>query len=80
LKLEYSACEQEQQSNKDNMLELEKEISSNGQLYSRTKNDTKAGLRDKHLIYLLEEDQTSFEIGFSFLGGKVQKNECTVNM
>ena len=80
LKLEYSACEQEQQSNKDNMLELEKEIYANGQLYSRTKNDTKAGLRDKHLIYLLEEDQTSFEIGFSFLGGKIQKNECTVNI
>jgi DNA phosphorothioation-dependent restriction protein DptH len=60
--LEFRACEQEQQNNKDNMLELEKEIWSDGYLYSRAKTDTKAGRRDKHLIYLLEEQQTDFQI------------------
>ena len=77
--LEFSECEQEKQKNKDNFLELEKEIVSDGLLYSRTKTDTKAGKRDKHLVYLLEETQTSFEIGFNFLGGKIERKECTTN-
>ena len=77
--LEFSACEQEKQKNKDNLLELEKEIVSDGLLYSRTKTDTKAGKRDKHLIYLLEETQSTFEIGFNFLGGKIEKKQCTTN-
>lgn len=79
-KLEFSACEQEQQNNKDNMLELEKEICSDGYLYSRAKTETKAGRRDKHLVYLLNEQQTDFQIIFSFLGAKVQKNQCEITI
>lgn len=77
--LEFSECEQEKQKNKDNLLELEKEIVSDGHLYSRTKTDTRAGKRDKHLIYLLEETQSSFEISFNFLGGKIERKQCTTS-
>ncbi|MGX5203211.1 DNA phosphorothioation-dependent restriction protein DptH [Aliikangiella sp. IMCC44632] len=76
--LEFSACEQEQQRNKDNLLELEKEILSVGELYSRTKAETKAGKREKHLICLLGAEQSSFEITFVFLGGKVEAKQCSV--
>lgn len=79
-KLEFSACEQEQQNNKDNMLELEKEICSDGQLYSRAKAETKAGRRDKHLVYLLDEQQVEFQIVFSFLGDKVEKKQCQITI
>ncbi|WP_218312576.1 DNA phosphorothioation-dependent restriction protein DptH [Alteromonas antoniana] len=76
--LEFSACEQEQQKNRENLLELEKEHISEGTLYVRSQAETKAGRRTKNLIYLLPEDKNTFEIEFSFLGGKVDKKECSI--
>lgn len=75
--LEFSACEQEQQKNRKNLLELEKECISEGTLIVRAKANTKTGKRDKHLIYLLDPEQIQFEIEFVFLGGKVEGKQCS---
>ena len=76
--LELSECEQEQKKNRENLLELEKESISEGSMYVRTQADTKAGRRTKNIIYVLPPEQNVFEIEFSFLGGKVEKKECSI--
>jgi DNA phosphorothioation-dependent restriction protein DptH len=76
--LDVSAIFQEQKENLANLLELEKETSPQGELIAKNKADTKAGIRDRHLILILEPEQTTFEIEFTFVGGKVDKKQCTI--
>ncbi|WP_299005071.1 DNA phosphorothioation-dependent restriction protein DptH [uncultured Shewanella sp.] len=76
--LEFSACKQEQESNRQNLLELENEKSIQGELITKSKADTKAGRRERHLILLLEEDQQTFDIEMTFIGGKIDRNQCSV--
>lgn len=76
--LELEACLQEQKKNKENLLELEKESISEGKLLVRTQADTKAGRRTKNIIYVMPEGRNSFELEFSFIGGKVEKKECKI--
>jgi len=76
--LELSACEQEQKKNKENLLELEKESISQGTLFVKNKAETKAGRRDRHLIILLDEEQNDFEFELIFVGGKLEKKQCSI--
>ena len=76
--LELSECFQEQAKNLNNSLELETEITAQGKLISRNKSDSKTGMRDRQLILVLEPEQISFTLEFSFLGGKIEKKECAI--
>lgn len=77
-KLELSECFQEQAKNLANALELETEILKQGELISRNKSESKAGMRDRQLILLLEPDQTDYNLELSFLGGKIEKKQCLI--
>lgn len=76
--LELSACEQEQKKNKENLLELEKETISQGTLFVKNKAETKAGQRERHLIILLDDEQDGFEFELTFVGGKLEKKQCSI--
>ncbi len=76
--LELSACEQEQKKNKENLLELEKETISQGTLFVKNKAETKAGRRERHLIILLDDEQNDFEFELTFVGGKLEKKQCSI--
>ncbi|WDE13486.1 DNA phosphorothioation-dependent restriction protein DptH [Thalassomonas haliotis] len=76
--LELSDCLQEQAKNLDNSLELEKETLLQGELIAKSKAESKAGVRDRHLVLLLEPDQTAFTLELSFLGGKVEKKQFSI--
>lgn len=77
-KLELSECFQEQAKNLNNSLELETETLAQGELITRNKSDSKTGMRDRQLILVLEPEQTSFTLEFSFLGGKIENKECAI--
>jgi DNA phosphorothioation-dependent restriction protein DptH len=76
--LDLSALFQEQKSNLANLLELEKESTEEGELISKNKAETKAGKRDRHILLLLEPEQSLFSIEFTFVGGKIDKKQCTI--
>ncbi len=73
--LELEACSQEQKSNLSNSLELEKEELDQGTLVAKCKAESAAGKRERHLILLLEPEQSSYEITLTFVGGKIESNE-----
>ncbi|WP_028114358.1 DNA phosphorothioation-dependent restriction protein DptH [Ferrimonas kyonanensis] len=76
--LTLGECFQEQQKNKQNVLELETESLALGELIPRSKADTKAGQRERHLILLLEDEQQTFNLELSFLNGRVEKKQCLI--
>lgn len=76
--LDLSALFQEQRSNLANLLELEKESTEEGELISKNKAETKAGKRDRHILLLLEPEQSLFSIEFTFIGGKIERKQCTI--
>ncbi|TMX59442.1 DNA phosphorothioation-dependent restriction protein DptH [Vibrio rotiferianus] len=76
--LTLGECFQEQQKNKQNLLELESEILARGELIAKNKADTKAGQRERHLILLLEDEQQTFNLELSFLNGRVEKKQCSI--
>jgi len=76
--LDLSALFQEQKSNLANLLELEKESTEQGELISKNKAETKAGKRDRHILLLLEPEQSLFSIEFTFVGGRIDKKQCTI--
>ncbi|GAB2664246.1 DNA phosphorothioation-dependent restriction protein DptH [Vibrio panuliri] len=76
--LTLGECFQEQQKNKQNLLELEPEILDRGELIAKSKSDTKAGQRERHLILLLEDEQQTFNLELSFLNGRVEKKQCSI--
>ena len=73
--LELEACSQEQKANLSNSLELEKEVLSEGTLVAKCKAESAAGKRERHLIILLEPEQSSYELTLTFVGGKIKNNE-----
>ena len=70
--LDFSDCLQEQKNNRQNLLELENETSSQCELIAKSKTETKAGKRERHLILLLLAEQDNFDFELTFLGGKVE--------
>lgn len=76
--LDFSQCLQEQMHNRKNVLEFEKEILTQGELISKSKGEKGAGLRERHLILLLEPEQNSFDFELSFLGGKIEYKQCSI--
>ncbi|BAJ02070.1 DNA phosphorothioation-dependent restriction protein DptH [Shewanella violacea] len=76
--LEFSACKQEQDDNRKNLLELESESILQGELIAKNKVETKAGRRERHLILVLEDDQQDFGFELTFIGGKIERYQCSI--
>lgn len=76
--LEFSACKQEQEANRKNLLELESESILQGELIAKNKAETKAGRRERHLILVLEEEQQDFGFELTFIGGKIERKQCSI--
>ncbi|ABV87635.1 conserved hypothetical protein [Shewanella pealeana ATCC 700345] len=76
--LEFSACKQEQEANRKNLLELESEVILQGELIAKNKSETKAGRRERHLILVIEEDQQDFGFELTFIGGKIERKQCSI--
>ena len=76
--LEFSACKQEQEANRKNLLELESESILQGELIAKNKAETKAGRRERHLILVLEDEQQDFGFELTFIGGKIERKQCSI--
>ena len=76
--LDFGSCVQEQIKNQQNLLELEKESTSQGELLAKNKAESKAGKRDRHLILVLEPEQVDFSIEATFVGGKIEEKQFSI--
>lgn len=76
--LDIGECDTEQQKNRGSFLELEKESSLAGELLYKGKSDTKTGQRERHIVLLLEPDQSELNLEFTFLNGRIDKAHCRV--
>ncbi|HGS4525911.1 TPA: DNA phosphorothioation-dependent restriction protein DptH [Vibrio cholerae] len=78
--VEFETYREEIKKNKTQHLkhESEKEV-NNAEVIGRYSKETKAGLRDRHLIIELNEDQSEFELKLSFSGtGDLSKEQFKV--
>ncbi len=78
--VEFEAYQQEKKRNSQQQLILEEEQASEGlTITSRNRAETKAGLRDRHLILELEENVNEFELKLVFQGASnVDKNQFKI--
>ncbi len=76
--LDLSDCLQEQKRNRQHVLTLEKETTSQGEIIAKQKSESKAGQRERHLIILLTPGQTTFNLELSFVDGKVEQKQCKI--
>lgn len=75
---EYESYREEIENNKSQNLILVAEESTTGQLLTRPKSDTKAGLRDRNIIILLEEGLDEFSLRLTFKGLDIDKSQFEV--
>ncbi|EOB2846961.1 DNA phosphorothioation-dependent restriction protein DptH [Vibrio vulnificus] len=78
--VEFETYREEIKKNKTQHLKHESEEELNGaEVIGRYPKETKAGLRDRHLIIELDEDQSEFELKLSFSGtGDLSKEQFKV--
>ncbi|WP_239059131.1 DNA phosphorothioation-dependent restriction protein DptH [Colwellia sp. Arc7-D] len=76
--LDLGACFAEQQKNRTNLLELESETAPDIELLKKAKSEKGAGVRDRHLILLLEPEQHTFELELCFLNQKLKDSFCKI--
>jgi len=77
--LEFTACHQEQETNRAAGLKFEAgECSTKLKLISRDKASTKAGKRERHLILCLNSEMKDAEFELIFIGSTVEKNEVEI--
>ncbi|RBW65354.1 DNA phosphorothioation-dependent restriction protein DptH [Vibrionales bacterium C3R12] len=78
-KLTFADCLNEKKNNVSNALELESIDSQQiDRLAKKSKSDSKAGKREQHIILPLQQGLQSFDLSLTFLGGKVEKNQLTL--
>ncbi|CAK1709224.1 DNA phosphorothioation-dependent restriction protein DptH [Vibrio crassostreae] len=78
-KLTFADCLNEKKNNVSNVLELESIDSQQiDRLAKKSKSDSKAGKREQHIILPLQQGLQSFDLSLTFLGGKVEKNQLTL--
>ncbi|NOI23450.1 DNA phosphorothioation-dependent restriction protein DptH [Vibrio mediterranei] len=78
--VEFEAYLQERKRNSQQQLALEHEVASEGMhITGRNRSETKAGLRDRHLIIELDEGVDDFELKLVFQGAsKLEKSQFKV--
>lgn len=78
--LDFVECRKEQQKNRKNLLEWQSECLNQGRLITKQRSTTsKAGKRDRHLIILLDEEQSTFELEITFTGGQLESKELVLS-
>ncbi len=77
-KLDYGTFKEEEDKQKQLSLEFQGLESSNCKIHQRNKKETAAGFRDKHLLIVVPEDQTGFELCIKFIGQKLDKKELRI--
>ncbi len=68
----------EQEKNRAKLLELESETSVQVEVIARAKADTKAGKRNRHILLVVPEGTTEFDLEVSFVGGAIEKSEINI--
>ena len=75
-KLTFSDCLEEKKRNVTNLLELESIHSQQFEsLPKKSKSNSKAGMREMHIILPLQPEQNSFDLTLTFLGGSIEKTQ-----
>ncbi|RQW62376.1 DNA phosphorothioation-dependent restriction protein DptH [Vibrio viridaestus] len=67
-KLELEALLQEKKNNAKQQLILESENLTSGNIIARNRSESKAGMRDRHVIIELDSEQAEFELRLEFKG------------
>ncbi len=65
----------EQEKNRAKLLELESETAVQVEVIAKSKADTKAGKRNRHILLVVPEGATKFDLETSFVGGVIDNNE-----
>lgn len=76
--LDIGECFSEQQKNRTNLLELESEKAPYIDLLAKSKSEKGAGVRERHLILMLEPEQHTFELELCFINQKLKDSFCKV--
>ena len=76
--VDYETFRKEIEKNRVQQLQLLSEEVTGGYIIARPKSDTKAGLRERHIIILLSEQINKFDLKLSFQNGNIEKSQFTV--
>ncbi|MBB1330884.1 DNA phosphorothioation-dependent restriction protein DptH [Pseudoalteromonas sp. SR43-7] len=76
--LDIGECFTEQQKNRTNLLELESEKAPYIELLAKAKSEKGAGVRERHLILVLEPEQHTFELELCFINQKLKDSFCKI--
>lgn len=76
----YVDYRNEQEKNRAKLLELESEYSVRVQVIviAKSKADTKAGKRNRHILLVVPEGTTEFDLEASFVGGSIDNSEIKI--
>lgn len=74
----YVDYRNEQEKNRAKLLELESETAVQVEVIAKSKVDTKAGKRNRHILLVILEDATEFDLEVSFVGGAIDNNEIKI--
>ncbi|WP_249364369.1 DNA phosphorothioation-dependent restriction protein DptH [Pseudoalteromonas ruthenica] len=76
--LDLGECLAEQDKNRIELLELESIKAPQVECITKTKTESGAGLRENHILVLLEAEQNAFELDLSFIKQKLRDSYCSV--
>lgn len=74
----YVEYRNEQEKNRAKSLELESETAIQVEVIAKSKADTKAGKRNRHILLVVPEGATEFDLEASFVGGAIDNNEIKI--
>ncbi|MFL0797105.1 MAG: DNA phosphorothioation-dependent restriction protein DptH [Cellvibrionaceae bacterium] len=78
-KVSFDEFLKEQDKNSSQELSISGETSSSGQLWIRTKGETKAAKREHHIIIEVDEDRSDFDFQIDLVGAKVGKDQVRLD-
>lgn len=76
--LDLEECFAEQRKNRTELLELENIKAPHLECVTKTRTESGAGLRENHILLLLEAEQNAFELDLSFIKHKLKDSYCSV--
>lgn len=74
----YVDYRNEQEKNRAKLLELESETAVKVEVIAKSKADTKAGKRNRHILLVVSEGGTEFDLEASFVGGAIENSEIKI--
>ena len=76
--LDLGECLAEQEKNRTELLELESIKAPDVEYIAKTRTEVGVGLRENHILLLLEAEQNAFELDLSFIKQKLKDSYCSV--